>query len=138
MVCTDFFFMVLAYQSLCCLRDCVTQDPTLECQPCCVLQMDLSTFVPQELSNVIWAYGTMQYQQNPEFLRRAAQEILSREISRFEPQAISNVCWALAKHDLVYDEFMEVLCQPTPDAICLAGLCMVLLKITHVRCSMPL
>ena len=118
------------------------QDPTLECHPCCVLQMDLSSFVPQELSNVIWAYGTMRYQQNPELMQRAAQEILSREVSRFEPQAISNICWAFAKHDLVYDEFMEVMCQPTPAAMCMAqgggGLCMVLLKIKHVHCSATL
>lgn len=93
---------------------------TLECQHCYVVQMDLSSFVPQELSNVIWAYGTMQYQQNPEFLQRAAHEMLTRGISRFEPQAISNVCWAFAKHDLIYDEFLKVICQPTPAAICLA------------------
>ena len=84
-----------------------------------LLQMDLSSFVPQELSNVIWAYGTMQYQQNPDFMQRAAQEMLVRGISQFEPQAISNVCWAFAKHDLIYDEFLEVLRQPTPAAICL-------------------
>ena len=100
--------------------------------------MDLGTFIPQELSNVIWAYGTMQYQQNPDFMQHAAQEMLIRGISQFEPQAISNVCWAFAKHDLIYDEFLEV---PYSTHTCChmpgGSFCMIVLRIQHVHCSMP-
>ena len=83
-------------------------------------QMDLGSFVEQELSNVIWAYGTMQYQQNTEFMHRAAQEMLNRGVNQFAPQALSNACWAFAKHDLIYDEFLKVICLPTLTATCLA------------------
>ena len=103
-----------------------------------MLQMDLGTFIPQELSNVIWAYGTMKYQQNPDFMQRAAQEMLIRGISQFEPQAISNVCWAFAKHDLIYDEFLEVPCSTHTCCHMPGGsFCMILLRIQHVHCSMP-
>ena len=74
----------------------------------CILQMDLSTFEQQELSNVIWAYGKMKYCNNEELMRRSSVEMLRRGLDRFVPQAISNVCWAYAKHDLVYDEFLQV------------------------------
>ena len=74
----------------------------------CILQMDLSTFGQQELSNVIWAYGKMKYCNNEELMRRSSVEMLRRGLDRFVPQAISNVCWAYAKHDLVYDEFLQV------------------------------
>lgn len=75
------------------------------------MQVEMSSFVQQELSNVMWAYGTMQYQPNPHFMQRAAQEMLNRGISKFLPQAISNACWALAKLDLIFDDFLEVLCS---------------------------
>lgn len=97
-----------------------------------MLQMDLSTFVPQELSNVIWAYGNMQYQQNPELLQRAAQEMLRRGISQFSPQAISNVCWAFAKHDLICDEFLEVLYVNPHPAMFGGSLCTF---VAEMRCS---
>ena len=70
--------------------------------------MDLSTFEQQELANVIWAYGKMKYCNNEELMRRSSVEMLRRGLDRFVPQAISNVCWAYAKHDLVYDEFLQV------------------------------
>lgn len=73
------------------------------------MQVELSSFVQQELSNVMWAYGTMQYQHNPHFMQRAAQEMLKRGVNKFLPQAISNACWAFAKLDLIYDDFLEVL-----------------------------
>lgn len=76
------------------------------------MQVEMSSFVQQELSNVMWAYGTMQYQPNPHFMQRAAQEMLNRGISKFLPQAISNACWAFAKLDLIHDDFLEVLCSP--------------------------
>ena len=53
----------------------------------------------------------MKYRQNAEFMKRAAQEMLDRGLSNFMPQAISNACWAFAKHDLVYDEFLQVSSQ---------------------------
>ncbi|KAL0053862.1 hypothetical protein WJX82_000155 [Trebouxia sp. C0006] len=76
-----------------------------------ILQMDLSTFEQQELSNVIWAYGKMKYCNNEELMRRSSVEMLRRGLDRFVPQAISNVCWAYAKHDLVYDEFLQEAAQ---------------------------
>ena len=80
------------------------------------LQMDMNGFVQQELTNVIWAYGTMDYRQNSAFMQRAAQEMLERGMKVFMPQAISNACWAFAKHDLVYHEFLEV--SSTPHTLC--------------------
>lgn len=72
-----------------------------------ILELELSSYIQQELSNVMWAYGTMQYQGNPDFMQRAAQEMLRRGIGQFMPQAISNACWAFAKLDLIYDDFLE-------------------------------
>ena len=82
------------------------------------MQVELSSFVQQELSNVMWAYGTMQYQHNQHFMQRAAQEMLDRGIHKFLPQAISSACWAFAKLDLIYDDFLEVVLLTTVAAIC--------------------
>ena len=57
---------------------------------------------------MIWAYGAMKQCNNQELMRRASVEMLHRGLDQFMPQAISNVCWAYAKHDFIYEEFLEV------------------------------
>lgn len=71
------------------------------------MQLDLHTFSPQELSNVVWAYGTLKYRQNEEFMRRASVEVLQRGLDEFVPQGVANMCWAFAKNDLIYEDFLE-------------------------------
>ena len=74
-------------------------------------------FSQQELSNVIWAHGAMKVCNNEELMRRASVEMLNRGLDKFVPQAISNVCWAYAKHDLIYEQFLEASACSVPHDI---------------------
>ncbi|KAL7530256.1 hypothetical protein ACHAXR_003391, partial [Thalassiosira sp. AJA248-18] len=57
----------------------------------------LSSFNPQALSNIVWAYATAEAS-NPILFDKVACEVMEhRQLSSFNPQALSNIVWAYAK-----------------------------------------
>lgn len=50
--------------------------------------------VPQDLSNTLWAYGTLKHKRN-EHMRAINWEVM-RQIEWFSPQGLSNVIWAFS------------------------------------------
>ena len=60
----------------------------------------MSTFQPQSVANMIWAYATLAHKPATEFLDLLCGHAL-QELPNFSPQNISNTVWALAtlKHN---------------------------------------
>jgi len=56
----------------------------------------LGSFTSQGLSNVIWAYATLN-ESNPQLLKEVADHIIALDnVDEFKPQHISNIVWAYA------------------------------------------
>lgn len=51
--------------------------------------------IPQEVSNTLWAYATLDYNPGPQLLGEVCIAIL-KQISMFKPQELSNTLWAFA------------------------------------------
>ena len=55
----------------------------------------MTTFQPQSIANMIWAYATLAHSPPPDFLTLLCDHAL-HELPNFSPQNISNTIWALA------------------------------------------
>ena len=58
---------------------------------------DLSTFLPQALANITWAYAKAGVPHVELFTSVADEVVECRELERFKPQELSNIVWAYAK-----------------------------------------
>jgi hypothetical protein len=70
---------------------------------------DLSSFKPQELSNIIWAYATAG-ESHPQLCRKFGDNIVAmKDLGQFKPQAFSNIVWAFAtsgeSHPQLFSKF---------------------------------
>eukprot|EP00933_Yihiella_yeosuensis_P022401 TRINITY_DN17644_c0_g1_i1.p1 TRINITY_DN17644_c0_g1~~TRINITY_DN17644_c0_g1_i1.p1 ORF type:complete len:907 (-),score=151.30 TRINITY_DN17644_c0_g1_i1:208-2577(-) len=66
-----------------------------------------SELCPQDLSTIIWAYGTAKVE-SPAMMDAVCEECLSK-VHRFSPQDMSNSAWAFARLSFLHVELMEVL-----------------------------
>ena len=55
----------------------------------------MTTFQPQSIANMIWAYATLAHSPPSDFLTLLCSHAL-HELPNFSPQNISNTIWALA------------------------------------------
>ena len=61
---------------------------------------DLSSFKPQELANIVWAYATNNAK-HPNLFQKVGDAIASLDGSKpFTTQALANIVWAYAKLDV--------------------------------------
>jgi hypothetical protein len=59
--------------------------------------LDESLFIPQQLSNAVWAYATTGII-HPKLFDKVANNIVeSDDLEKFEPQHLSTTLWAYAK-----------------------------------------
>ena len=57
---------------------------------------DLSEFMPQAISNIVWAYATAG-ETSPQLFEKFANHVVAQgNLNAFEPQALSNIVWAYA------------------------------------------
>lgn len=57
---------------------------------------NLSSFQPQQLANILWAFGTLEFRPGADLLERMASAAQTRS-GGFNPQNLSNTLWAFAK-----------------------------------------
>ena len=77
-----------------------------------VAMKDLSSFLPQHFSNIIWAYATMG-QMHPQLYSKLGNHIVGmKDLNRFDPQALSNILWSFAtareSHPLLFQKLVNV------------------------------
>ena len=71
------------------------------------MQLKPEDFADVEVSNIIWATGSMGIRSHLHVMRAFADEMLRRGLDSFIPQAIANVSWGFASIDLKLPRFMQ-------------------------------
>jgi hypothetical protein len=72
-----------------------------------VSSRDLSSFTPQALSNIVWAFATVEAL-HPQLFEKVANHIVSaRDLSSFQPQNLSNIVWAYATAEASHPQLLD-------------------------------
>jgi len=87
--------------------------PSERCSSSCLLLLlvvrldSLDRFLPQALSNTLWAYATAGIH-HPTLFEKVANHIVGLDsLNRFIPQALSNTLWAYAKAGISHPKLFE-------------------------------
>jgi hypothetical protein len=69
----------------------------------------IEEFVPQALSNMVWACATLRHT-HPQYLQAAAQASLA-ELSQFRSQTLSNMLWGYSSLSIYPKELFQLAAQ---------------------------
>ena len=77
----------------------------------------LDRFVPQALSNIVWAYATAGIRHEELFEKVASHIVGLDRMVRFQPQALSNTVWAYATVNIPHEELFEKMANAILDKL---------------------